>query len=140
MSKKLVIKVPAGLVKTTAVPREKIPEHRKGWFNVDPKQDDDGETITVTFTTVLLVDEKLSKEELAPIIKHERDHEVDFHRLAAQFKKSLEAAYKKNNDQDFEAWLDWFTYDTNEASIAYHRRHDVIDLTQNHKPTSPRPK
>jgi hypothetical protein len=140
MSKKLVITGIGTQVATTAVSYDKIPEHRHGWFGYDATQDDDGKTVSVTFKPVLLVDKDYSKDQLKPIIEHERHHERDFQRLAGQFKTAVTAAFKKDDSIDFGPWLDWLKFDVNEAAIAFHHRIDEIDLTQNYKPKSPRPK
>jgi hypothetical protein len=140
MAKKLVITGITGATSTTPVARHKIPEHRKGWFGYDVETSDDGITVTIPFVPVLYVDKDLSKDELAPVIKHERVHEADFQHLAGIFKTKVTAAFKKDDTLDLEPWLDWLKYDVNQASIAYHRKIDETDLTQNFAPKSPRPK
>jgi hypothetical protein len=62
-----------------------------------------------------------------------------FQRLAAQLKTSLEAAYKKSDDVDLDAWLKWFDFDICSASADYHGRIEApIEIC--FKPSSPLPK
>jgi hypothetical protein len=138
--KTVVIKGITGQIRPTFVARDKIEGNRHGRFNVTSSTNEDGNPIIIFFKTELLVDKALSKDEQNDVIKHERHHEADFQRLAVQLKKSLDAAYKKGGEIDLGPWLDWFAYDIDEASNAYHRRIDDIDVEMNSMPSSPRPK
>jgi hypothetical protein len=76
--KKVVPKGIHGQTKPQPVPRDKIEEHRAGWFHFTSSSNEDGDPVVITFTPELLVDEKVTQAELAPVVRHERVHEADF--------------------------------------------------------------
>ena len=110
-----------GTTATKAVPIAQIPDKQKGMFMQHSDWDEDDKTVTIKFTTVILLSNALTGKELAEVTTHERVHEADFHRLANQLKRNLEAALKKG-DVDVQSFIDWFNFDICSTSAAFHRK------------------
>jgi hypothetical protein len=117
--RKAVITGIRGRIPTTPTPREKIRDHRRGWFTYDWDWKDQDDTLTLIFTRKLLLDPTVSGKEQQDVLAHERQHETDFITLATALQKPLDEAYKKG-DVDLELWMKWFDFDVVGRSNAFH--------------------
>jgi hypothetical protein len=137
--KHLVIHGISGSAKTRRAPAATIPLGKKGYFKYEHPWTLSGNILTVTFTTSILISDKLSPKEVPDVEAHERRHEKDFQRLVNQFKQSLEKALTKGNDPDMDNWFEWFDYDICVASAAFHRSlgDPMVEICM--EPNTPRP-
>lgn len=99
-------------------------------------QDD---TLTVSFTTRILISEGLNNAEAAEVIAHERRHYGDFRRLARELKEGIESALENGRDPEITARLEWFDYDNCVTRQQRHNEEGITDILPCIRPFSSRP-
>ena len=96
----------------------------RGYFHHHGSYQVRGERLQITFRPTIYLNQALSGDERAEVLRHEQEHFADFQDFARNFKGSLEDAVaggSLNNDEVDRRWA-WFLYDVCSASAALHRR------------------
>ncbi len=116
-----------------------MPDEDRGLFDYTWEAGLQDNTITVSFTTRIIISEELNNAEAAEVIAHERRHYEDFRRLARELKENIEDALEASKDPEIRARLEWFDYDNCVTRQHRHSEEGIIDMLPCIRPFSSRP-
>jgi hypothetical protein len=125
--------------------------NKKGFFKLNPDWNDPNEFVkylTLKFEPVIYINKDLPKTpdtdkgipSKAEVLKHEKQHNTDWKKLAEALKAAVDNALKKGKDAEINDRMAWFLYDGCVKSKNFHSSVKGYDVETCSQPTVKRPK